>query len=152
MKRISEVEEWKKELTAISDRKKFLVLNGPSRLGKTQFAYDVFGAHCTLEVNCAGASHPPLRNFDPSVHKAIIFDEAPISMILGYRRLFQAPNAHVIIGQSPTNQSCYPVYLNDTALIICTNNWHLELPAQTESHANEIRANMVFLQVAGPMW
>ena len=140
------------ELTAVSDRKKFLVLNGPSRLGKTQFAIGLYGVDNTLEVNCAGASHPPLRNFDAQVHRCIVMDEAPVSMVLTYRRLFQAPNCQVVIGQSPTNQSCYPVYLNDTALIICSNSWHMELPALCEAGAGWIRSNMIFVQVSEPLW
>ena len=106
----------------------------------------------TLEVNCAGASHPPLRNFDAHIHRCVVMDEAPVSMVLGYRILFQAPNCQVNIGQSPTNQSCYPVYLNETAIIICSNSWHTELPALCESDAGWIRANMVFVQVSEPLW
>ena len=106
----------------------------------------------TLEVICAGASHPPLRNFDSHIHRCVVMDEAPATMVLGYRRLFQAPNCQVIIGQSPTNQSCYPVYLNETAIIICSNSWHTELPALCESDAGWIRANMVFVQVSEPLW
>ena len=83
---------------------------------------------------------------------SLVMGEAPVSMVLGYRRLFQAPHCHVIIGQSPTNQSCYPVYLNDTAIIICSNSWHTELPALCESDAGWIRANMVFVQVSEPLW
>ena len=146
------MQQWMNELTAVSDRKKFLVLNGPSRLGKTQFAIGLYGVERTLEVNCAGASHPPLRNFDSHIHRCVVMDEAPVSMVLGYRRLFQAPNCQVIIGQSPTNQSCYPVYLNETAIIICSNSWHTELPALCESDAGWIRANMVFVQVSEPLW
>ena len=78
LKVIPEVTQWMNALTAISDRKKFLVLNGESRLGKTQFAVGLYGAEATLEVNCAGASHPPLRNFDAKTHRCIIFDEAPV--------------------------------------------------------------------------
>ena len=148
LKLIPEVVLWKNELTAVKDRKKFLVLSGPSQLGKTQFVIGLFGAGATLEVNCAGASHPPLRNLDSQIYRCVVFDEAPVTMVLGYRRLFQAPNCQVIIGQPPTNTSCYPVYLNDTALVICTNSWHTELPALCESDASWIRANMVFVQVS----
>ena len=152
LKVIPEVTEWMNALPAISDRKKFLVLNGPSRLGKTQFAVGLYGAEATLEVNCAGASHPPLRIFCDKTHRCIIFDEAPVNMVLGYRRLFQAPNCHVVIGQSPTNQSCYPVYLNDTALVVCSNSWAMELTALPESDASWILANMIFVQVTEKLW
>ena len=103
-------------------------------------------------MNCAGASHPPLRNFDPKVHNCVIFDEASPRMVLQYRRLFQAPNCQVIIGQSPTNQSSYPVYLNDTALVVCSNTWHLELPALAEADRCWLQANMVYIEVKERLW
>ena len=152
MVKLPAVTAWMEQIRAVSDRKKFLVLNGPSRLGKTQFAVGLAGAKRTLEVNCAGASHPPLRNFDPKVHNCVIFDEASPKMVLQYRRLFQAPNCQVIIGQSPTNQSSYPVYLNDTALVVCSNTWHLELPALAEADRCWLQANMVYVEVKERLW
>ena len=152
MVKLPAVTAWMEQIRAVSDRKKFLVLNGPSRLGKTQFAVGLAGAKRTLEVNCAGASHPPLRNFDPKVHNCVIFDEASPRMVLQYRRLFQAPNCQVIIGQSPTNQSSYPVYLNDTALVVCSNTWHLELPALAEADRCWLQANMVYVEVKERLW
>ena len=152
MVKLPAVTAWMEQLRCVSDRKKFLVLNGPSRLGKTQFAVGLAGAKRTLEVNFAGASHPPLRNFDPKVHCCVIFDEASPRMVLQYRRLFQAPNCQVIIGQSPTNQSSYPVYLNDTALVVCSNTWHLELPALAEADRSWLQANMVYVEVREKLW
>ena len=152
MVKLPAVTAWMEQIRAVSDRKKFLVLNGPSRLGKTQFAVGLAGAKRTLEVNCAGASHPPLRNFDPKVHMCVIFDEASPRMVLQYRRLFQAPNCQVIIGQSPTNQSSYPVYLNDTALVVCSNTWHLELPALPEADQAWLQANMIYVEVQSRLW
>ena len=121
MKTIPVVSAWLSELSATRDRKKFLVLNGPSRLGKTQFAISLFGIENTLEVNCVSADHPPLRAFSPKLHKCIVFDEAPTTMVVSNKRLFQSPNCKVIIGLAPTNMNVYPVYLNDAALVICTN-------------------------------
>ena len=152
MKAIPEVTAWLRELTATRDRKKFLVLNGPSRLGKTQFAISLFGADRTLEVNCASADHPPLRAFSPAQHKCVVFDEAPTQMILKNKRLFQSPNCQVIIGLSPTNMNAYPVYLNDAALVICTNTWVHELAALKDADASWLRENMVFVDVNTPLW
>ena len=151
-KTIEVVSAWLSELSATRDRKKFLVLNGPSRLGKTQFAISLFGLQRTLEVNCASADHPPLRAFSPKNHKCIVFDEAPTPMVVANKRLFQSPNCKVVIGLSPTNMNAYPVYLNDAALIICTNSWHTELPAMKDADAQWLRQNMVFVDVQTPLW
>ena len=152
MKTIPAVSAWLSELSATRDRKKFLVLNGPSRLGKTQFAIGLYGREHTLEVNCASADHPPLRAFSPKHHKCVVFDEAPTSMVVSNKRLFQSPNCKVIIGLSPTNMNAYPVYLNDAALIICTNTWHHELAAMKDADAQWLRQNMVFVDVQAPLW
>ena len=152
MKTIPVVDAWLSELSATRDRKKFLVLNGPSRLGKTQFAISLFGLERTLEVNCASADHPPLRAFSPKNHKCVVFDEASTSMVVSNKRLFQSPNCQVIIGLSPTNMNAYPVYLNDAALIVCTNTWHHELAAMKDADAQWLRQNMVFVDVQSPLW
>ena len=126
------------------------MLNGPSRTGKTQFAINLFGITTTLEVNCASADHPPLRAFSRNDHKCIVLDGTSTSMVVTNKRLFQSPNCQVIIGLSPTNMNAYPVYLNDAALIICTNTWHHELSAMKDADAQWLRKNMVFIDVQGP--
>ena len=73
-------------------------------------------------------------------------------MVVTNKRLIQSPNCQVIIGLSPTNMNAYPVYLNDAALIICTNTWHHELSAMKDADAQWLRQNMVFIDVQGPLW
>ena len=85
------VDQWVRELSAPQDRRKFLMLQGPSRLGKTAYAFSLVGAGQALEVNCAGVSDPPLRAFSRVKHRLILFDEAGTDMVLRKRRLFQAP-------------------------------------------------------------
>ncbi|CAE7941282.1 unnamed protein product [Symbiodinium sp. KB8] len=70
-------------------RRKFLVLDGPTRVGKTQFAKALAGEAATLEVNCAGSVEPDLRSFDPTLHRAIVFDEASANLVLRHKKLFQ---------------------------------------------------------------
>ena len=151
--KIPEVDFWLAELSAVADRRKFLVLNGPSRLGKTQFALQLRGdSSKTLEVNCAGADHPPLRAFDPRVHNLVLFDECSPSLVLRYRRLFQAPNTRVIIGSSPTNRDAYGVYLHDCAIVVASNTWEEELKALNAENQNWLQSNMVFLNIKKPLW
>ena len=50
---LQQVQEWKKAATQpFQRRKKFLVLEGPSGLGKTEFIKDLFGLEKVLELNC----------------------------------------------------------------------------------------------------
>ena len=119
---LPEVTSWLHVLTVVADRRKFLVLDGPSRMGKTAFTVSLVPAGRALEVNCANVEYPPLRGFRTSAHSLVLFDEGSMSMVLGNRRLNQSPNVPVAIGISPTNMCAYDVYLNNVALVVCTNS------------------------------
>ena len=86
---IEAVSEWVRDLQSPRDRRKFLVLDGPSRMGKTAFSCSLVGSGEALEVNCAGIVDPPLRAFSRSRHRLILFDEAATHMVLKNRRLFR---------------------------------------------------------------
>ena len=149
---IPKVAAWMRGLCKLAARRKFLVLNGASRLGKTAHAMSLYGADRSAEVNCAGVSHPPLRSFNPGAHSLVLFDQTSTIMVLASRRLFQAPNANVIIGTSPTNMNAYSVYLNNAALVIATNTWRQELPALPSAEREWLEANMVYIEVDKPLF
>ena len=144
---IKEVSAWVKDRKVARDRRKFLVLDGPSRMGKTAFACSLVGRGESLEVNCAGVADPPLRAFSRSKHQLILFDEAGTHMVLKNRRLFQAPNIAVTVGSSPTNALAYDLYLNDTLLVVASNNWEKELAALPPRERAWLEANMVYVLV-----
>ena len=146
-RKIPAVDAWVRELSAPRDRRKFLVLDGPTRMGKTAFAFSVVEAGASLEVNCAGVEDPPLRAFNRSKHRLILFDEASTHMVLKNKRLFQAPNTPVIVGSSPTNALAYSVLLGDTLLVVSSNDWARELAALPESQRDWLVGNMVFVSV-----
>jgi hypothetical protein len=59
-KSVPQVDEvWLREQAIVRDRQRFLVLDGPSRTGKTQFAVQLRGPEHTLEVNCAACLREP---------------------------------------------------------------------------------------------
>jgi hypothetical protein len=151
-RRIEEVVEWMHSFTEPADRRKFLMLCGPSRLGKTQYASSLVPEGSSLQLNCAGVIHPSLRDFDWKVHKLILFDEGSPMMVARNRRLFQCPNAIVTLGQSPTNSMNYSVYLNDTALVISSNSWVEDLNRLDHGDAEWMRANQILVEVSAPMW
>ena len=146
-RKIPAVEAWLKELSAPQDRRKFLVLDGPTRRGKTAFAFSLVEPGAALEVNCAGVEDPPLRAFSRIKHRLILFDEASTFMVLKNKRLFQAPNTPVIVGSSPTNALAYSVYLGDTLLVVSSNEWERELSAMPVTQRDWLVGNMVFVSV-----
>ena len=115
-------ETWLPQFQTIRPRYSFLVLDGPSRTGKTCYAKHITGNHSQVwELNCAGGSEPDLRGFDPCVHKAILFDEATPMMVLNQRRLFQSPPCMLDLGCSTTNGHNGQVFVSGVLMIICSN-------------------------------
>ena len=142
----------KKDLETPRDRRKFLVLDGKSRLGKTAYCMDLFGKSATLEVNCMGESHPDLRAFRHTTHRCVLFDEASPEMVLTNRKLFQACNSLVQVAQSKTACYAYCVYLNDALLVVSSNHWEEAMDRLPRSQAAWLEANQVLVRVTQPLW
>ena len=128
---IEEVELWMLQYSrdgpfsiwGVASRFKFLVLTGPSSLGKTQFAKKLFGEHQTLTIGCQNVSTPFLKDYNRKKHKAIIFDEVSSQCIHGNKAIFQANNDVVLLGQTPSAEYVYRVFLYGVAMICCCNDW-----------------------------
>ena len=109
---------------SIKPRYPFLVLEGPSKVGKTSYAKHITGdVSEVFEVNCASCPEPDLRDFDPEKHKAILFDEAPPALVLTQRRLFQSPPCMLDMGCSLTNCHKYQVWVSGVMMIVTSNSW-----------------------------
>ena len=65
--RIEAIETWIEDHRAIKPRYKFLVLVGPSGVGKTQYAKSLVAEGRALELNMASAPEPDLKDFNPDV-------------------------------------------------------------------------------------
>ena len=138
----------------IKARYPFLVLEGPSDTGKTSYAKNITGnPQEVLEVNCSATPEPDLREFDSTVHKAILFDEASCTMVLSQRKLFQAPACLVDLGCSTTNCHKYQVFVSGVMMIVCSNTWSTQL--QRLTHAGDaawLRHNSVLVEVHEPLF
>ena len=146
---------WLPQFQSIRARYAFLVLDGPSRTGKTCFAKSITGNHTeVLELNCAGGgAEPDLRNFDPALHKAILYDEASPAMVLSQRRLFQSPPCMVDLGCSTTNCHKYQVFVSGVMMMICSNTWSEQLnDLEHEGDVEWLQSNSVHVHVHGPLW
>ena len=139
---------------AIPKKKKFLVLEGESGLGKTEFVKGLFGVENTLELNCANCGvHPDLRRSDVDRHQCVLFDEGTVAMVSANRKLFQAPASWVDMGHSPTGRDVYHVFLNDAVLVISSNRWSEQVnQLRLQSDRDWIEKNQVLVVVTGPMY
>ena len=147
-------DRWLPYFQTTRPRYPFLVIAGPSGMGKTVFVKWLFGDPAKVfEVNCASTPEPDLRQFNPVVHEAILFDEASPQMVLDQRKLFQAPPCWVDLGCSTTNCHKYQVFVSGKKLIICSNSW-VEATAELRHPSDRewLRVNSVVLKVQAPMW
>jgi len=134
-------------------RKSFLVLEGPSGLGKTEYVRSLCGPAATLELNADSMRVPYLREFDPEVHKVIFWDECSVQLVVENRKLFQCPAAMITLGVSPTGRDAYRVWVNDAVMVIGSNRWSDELSAlKNPSDAEWIRANMTHVIITSKMY
>ena len=150
-----EVEAWKSLYDKVGlPRKKFLVLEGGSGLGKTEFVRALAGPSRTLELNCANCGNSPdLRQHCALTHKVVLFDEAPPSLVASNRKLFQAPCCWVDLGHSPTGRDVYRVFLNDSLLVVCSNGWSRQCMQGLAPDDREwLVANSVHVVVDEPMF
>ena len=133
---IDVVSEWLAEFYAPCPRYRFLILDGPSCVGKTQFACSLASWGSVFFCDCQGATQPELRSFRPLHDEVIVMDEAPPSFVIRNKRLFQAPAEWVQLGFSATNMYSYRQWTHRANIVICCNDWTAGLQlftAQEES-------------------
>ena len=130
-RKVPQVEAWLSSFDMCRPRYQFLVLEGPSMVGKTNYARSLSpsGPQGVLEVDCAGKEHPDLRQFDANVHDTIVFDECCASAVLLNKKLFQASASMVTLGASATNMHSYSVWAHGVRLIVTSNRWSMEIRA-----------------------
>ena len=149
-----EVEAWKASVWQPHlRRKKILVIEGPSGVGKTEFIKQLAGPERTLEISADGMTSPYLRNFIASQHKVIFWDECVVDMVIAYRKLFQCPASWITLGVSPTGRDVYRVWLNDAAHVIASNRWQQGLDNLVNpADRSWIEENQVYLRVTERMY
>ena len=134
-------------------RYKFLVLAGPSKVGKTAFARSLCDAgQEVLEVNCASGDEPNLRAYRLRRHGLILFDEILAGQVAQQRKLFQAQSAPVQLGCSATNCHSYDVFVWRKKLVLASNNWHSSLSKLSVADQAWVNSNSIVLNVEEAMW
>ena len=135
----------------IDDRYKFLVLHGPSRTGKSRLARSLFGYDRTLVVDVLNAEHPNLKSYRRGQHRAILLDEMrDPQFLVDNKKALQSHVDGAELGQSPTQQYVYNVFLWRTPIIITTNNFNLEILAPADR--DWVLANCVDICISEPVW
>ena len=125
-----------------------LVLEGPSRFGKSSYALSMYDPGTVLVLNCQDVKEPNLKSFDLQKHQAIIFEEASGAMIVANKMLFQAGVHQVQLGQSATNCNAYKRLLHGVRMIVCTNSFIT--PGMADHDRQWLEQNVFYLQLTEP--
>ena len=147
------VEAWDASYAELKERYEFLVLDGPSRMGKTAFARSKCPAgQRILEINCAAGGEPDLRPYKHGHHGLILCDEIEAEAVAAQRKLFQAGTAFVQLGTSPTNIHVYMVFVHRVRIVCASNNWLASLARLTEDDRAWIEKNSIYVRCDAPLW
>ena len=133
-------------------RRTFLVLSGPSQLGKTLYAHSLCPAGTCFELNCAGSTDLDLRAFSPLRHSLILFDEASPQLVLQHKKLFQGGLEEITMGQSQTSCYSYKVWVHGIKMVLTSNRWTEDLAALCAEDRAWIEQNQVFIQCHSPLY
>ena len=104
-------------------RAKFLVYDGPSRMGKTELACAWFGAQYTLVANAQECVTPNLRPMLTGKFRAIVFDEGNWELCWKNKAMMQASPRPLTMAQSQCIDRCYEVMMFRVPMIICSNTF-----------------------------
>jgi len=135
-------------------RRRFLVLEGPSCVGKTEYARGlVSDAAQVLELYCANQrEHLVVRGLVPGVHRMILFDEADPELILSSKRLVQGQACMIQLGVSATSRFSYSVFPWGIMMVVCSNTWSLRLRQLTCEDSHWLQTNSIHILVDRPLW
>ena len=139
---------------AALSRRKFLVLEGPSCVGKTEYARGlVQDAAQVYELNCANQrEHVDLRGLVSGQHRMILFDEAEPELILCNKKLIQGQACMVQLGVSATARFGYSVFPWGIMMVVCSNTWSMRLRQLPGEDSNWLKDNSVHIIVDTPLW
>jgi hypothetical protein len=153
-KKFPKVNKWKAQYMPAQYGKrmrfKFLVLVGPSSLGKTAFAMHLYGVASTYYTNCQNVSEPNLSGFQRGVHSAIVVDEAGPELVVKNKAIFQCNAEGVSLQESRCQQSAIWRFLYFVPLIVCTNSW--ELDGLPDADSDWLNSNSEVLSLQERTW
>ena len=147
------VAQWQTQYAQDKQRYKFLVLDGLSGMGKTQFAHSLASAPgAALDINMASAPEPDLRDYRSELHEVIIMDEITPEKVLAQKKLFQAGPSEVGLAASATSCHAYKVWVWRKRFVCCSNIWRQRVRQLCDEDQEWINANSVLVVVSEPLW
>ena len=131
-------------------RYRFMIYDGPSRMGKTELACSWFGTNNTLVCNAQDCTTPNMRPILSGKYLAVLFDEGDWRLCYLNKTMMQASSRPVELGQSQCNDRSYQILLYKMPLIVCSNDFWAGC---TNIAAREwIELNSIYLRIESEVW
>ena len=89
------IEEWAAQYKTVRDRYQFLVLDGPSKRGKTAYCRALVPQGQVFEMTCSGNVPLNFDGYDEMAHELLLFDEAGPAQVIANKKLFQAQSVPI---------------------------------------------------------
>ena len=119
---VSALAAWEASFAQTCFMYNFLALDAPSKMGKALFCQSrSLGSGELLELDCAGADTSDLTAFEFGRHTMVLCDEASSSMVLRYKKLFQASASYCVLGSSNMNCHAYEVWPHAVKFVVTSN-------------------------------
>jgi len=119
-----EVNQFMEQYDEVMSRYKFLIIVGPTRLGKTEFARKLYPRPLVFSQSTNW------KEFDPFLHDSIIFDDVSqfedgskniFQYVMRNKTLFQAGPVPITLGKSATDIFAYKIIVYRKPIVICCN-------------------------------
>ena len=149
---LPEVHKWQDHFSKDESRYMFLVLDGPSRMGKTRYAEGLVADGRAVVVDCAGAVTPDLSGFNRQKHDLVLFDELSVEAVIKNKKLFQSSLDSVCLGTSQTNVNILRLWMWRIRLVVASNCWKAEAAKVQNADGAWLKTNSVYVHVAEPLW
>ena len=135
-------------------RSKPIVIDGPSQLGKSQWALAQFGAPRTLVVNCQDVKEPPLRHYSKNqeLYDAIVLEEANWQLVHRNKMLFQSTNSAVDMASSATNCFGYRLRVHCVPMFILSNEFYSGIDKQAPEKLEYLQKNVEYWRIDSPLY
>ena len=149
---VPEVTEWLKRFEEEVDRYPFLVLLGPSRCRKTEYAKSLLKTPLELKIGVLEHFPDGMRSFSRKKHDGIVLDDCrDFAFLARHQEKLQGKSDAIIeFGSTPGGQLAYSKWLHRVPIIVTANHTtkHPELLEADDFLGNA--DNRVLIRRAGP--
>ena len=148
-----EVTAWQKFFKKEVDRYPFLVVFGPSRSRKTEFAKSLFKNPLELKVGTLEHFPEGMRAFQRKKHDAVVLDDVRdfVFLVKHQEKLQGKSDARVEFASTPGGQCSFSKWLHRVPMVVTANNRtkssHL---LDTDDFLGNLD-NRVLVRLAGPI-